>query len=429
MDRYDVVVVGAGLAGSTAAILLGRAGLRVALVERRTRIEAHKVLCTHFIQASATPTLRRLGLDTRIEEAGGVRNGAELWTRWGWVVPPEGGPHGYNIRREKLDPMVRELAARTSGVDLRLGERVVGLVDSEEGVAGVRILRGTDDERTIGSRLVVGADGHRSTVAKLAGSREAVRPNERFAFFAHYTGVGLSTPTRSQMWFLEPEIAYTFPNDEGITLLAAMPTKEKVPRFKEDPEGLLLDIHRTLPDGPDLSRAERVSDVIATTDYPVYERTATPGRRVALTGDALLNSDPLWGVGCGWAFQMGEWLADSVGPALAEGRDPTRALRAYRRRCRVLLGHQFLIRDFARARPYNAVERLMFSAAARDPACAAHLEAFGTRRIPVRRFLGPTAVARAAWVNLRHRFQEEGQGDGAETRPFDGGRGTIPRDA
>src|SRR4051812_50096759 len=126
-QRYDVAIVGASIAGCTAATLLGRQGARVALVERHADPDFYKALCTHFIQASATPTIERLGLAERIEAAGGVRNGLELWTRYGWVRPDPGDdyPHpryGYDIRREKLDPMLRELAAGTDGVDLLLGQ-------------------------------------------------------------------------------------------------------------------------------------------------------------------------------------------------------------------------------------------------------------------------------------------------------------------
>lgn len=83
---YDVAVVGASIAGCTVATLLGRSGARVALLERRSDAASYKTICTHFIQPSATPTIERLGLAERIEAAGGIRNGFEMWTRYGWIV-------------------------------------------------------------------------------------------------------------------------------------------------------------------------------------------------------------------------------------------------------------------------------------------------------------------------------------------------------
>ena len=56
--------------------------------------------------------LQRLGIDQTMERAGALRNGLDVWTDGGWYVMPDDA-HGYDLRREKLDPMLRELAART----------------------------------------------------------------------------------------------------------------------------------------------------------------------------------------------------------------------------------------------------------------------------------------------------------------------------
>jgi len=74
---YDVAIVGASIAGCTAAILFASQGLRVALIERHADLDAYKVLCTHFIQPNATPTIQRLGIAAALEAAGAVRNGLQ----------------------------------------------------------------------------------------------------------------------------------------------------------------------------------------------------------------------------------------------------------------------------------------------------------------------------------------------------------------
>lgn len=58
---YDVAIVGASTAGCTAARLFALRGARVALIEARPAMDAHKTVCTHFIRSSATPTIERLG--------------------------------------------------------------------------------------------------------------------------------------------------------------------------------------------------------------------------------------------------------------------------------------------------------------------------------------------------------------------------------
>ena len=67
---FDAVVVGASVAGCTAARLFAQRGARVALVERRPDVDAYKTVCTHYIQPSATPTIEKLGLAALIEEHG-----------------------------------------------------------------------------------------------------------------------------------------------------------------------------------------------------------------------------------------------------------------------------------------------------------------------------------------------------------------------
>ena len=109
------------------------------------------------------------------------------------------------------------------------------------------------------------------------------------------------------------------------------------------------------------------------------------------------------GVGCGWALQSAEWLAEAVGRAWSNPAELDRGLAAYAKRHRSeLAGHRFLIEDFATGRPLNLIELLTFSAAARDPVCADNFVAFGTRCIGVSQFLRPGALARAMWVNARH---------------------------
>ncbi len=144
VPEYDVAIVGASIAGCTAAIFFARNGARVALIERDPDPAAFKKICTHLIQPSATPTIERLGLADAIEAAGGVRNEIEAFTRWGWIVPPPTRnttrpAYGYNIRRETLDPMVRKRAIATPGVDFIPGFTARELLVSKNRISGVLI--------------------------------------------------------------------------------------------------------------------------------------------------------------------------------------------------------------------------------------------------------------------------------------------------
>ncbi|MGW6394197.1 NAD(P)/FAD-dependent oxidoreductase [Streptomyces sp. NPDC055103] len=403
---YDVVIGGASLAGSAAAILLARRGARVALLERRSDPEAYKVLCTHSITANAYPVLEELGLVPTLEKAGAVRNDARWHTRWGWIEPraAPGGPalpYGYNVRRSTLDPLIRSRAAETPGVDLLLGHQVTGLVREAGRTVGVRAST-PHGEREIRARLVVGADGKDSAVAKYAEIPLRRHENTRFGYLAHFRDLPLRDGI-AHVWFLEPDMAYAFPNDDGVTVMAVLPDKKRLPAFRKDLEGSFAAFVRALPEAPPLDSAERVTKIIGMVDHPLHSRRPTaPG--VALIGDAALTGDPLWGVGCGWALQSARWLAEAVGPAVTGRGDLDKSLTAYARtHRRRLAGHQFLAADFARARPFNPVERLIFSAAARDASLARHMHLFASRLIGPLRFLNPAVLVRAAAVNLGHR--------------------------
>jgi flavin-dependent dehydrogenase len=406
--RYDVVVVGASIAGATAATLYARNGANVALLERHSDAAAYKVLCNHSIQAGALPVIRELGLQDGLDAAGALRNNSvSWWTRWGWIEPGHDGdtPYGYNVRRSTLDPMLRDLAAGTPGVDLVTGASVTGLLRDDAGrVTGVSY-RHRGREHDVRAALVVGADGRNSSVAKHAEVAEKRVDNGRFSYFAYFTGAVLARPDTCFIWFGE-DMAYANPNDGDVTVITCAPGKKHLPAFRDDLEGAYHDYLARLPDGPDLSGAERVSKIIGTTDYPLIQRApVAPG--VALVGDAALCSDPVWGIGCGWAFQTAHWLVDSTHAALGEARGLDRALARYRRRRTMrLAAQQFLIADYAGGRAFNAIERQMFAAATRDDRMARHVHRYGSRTMGVHEFLAPSVLARAVGVNLTHRLRE-----------------------
>jgi 2-polyprenyl-6-methoxyphenol hydroxylase-like FAD-dependent oxidoreductase len=181
-----------------------------------------------------------------------------------------------------------------------------------------------------------------------------------------------------------------------------MPARAKAAEWKADPEAAMTRLFERLPRAPSLPQAQRVTPFMGMIDYPNLQRSVSkPG--LALIGDAALSIDPLWGIGCGWALQSAEWLAGAVGRAWTTPTGLDRGLSVYAKRHRSeLAGHQFLIKDFSTGRPFNFLERLTFSAAARDPMCADTFSAFGSRCIGVRRFLRPDALARAIWVNGRY---------------------------
>ena len=408
MDRYDVIVVGASIAGCTAATFLARDGLKVALIEAHRDENMYKRLCTHFIQSSATPTIERLGVNKDLDAAGAVHAHGDLWTSYGWAREPENvpgcPPHGYSVRRAVLDPILRRTAAAEQCVDLMLGAKVVDLVLDESGRVGGVDVRTADGRREIRARLVIGADGKNSKVAELANLPAHELPNNRFGYFAHYRNIELENWNRSKLWLLDNgDAVYVFTNDDGIVLLAAMPSKKRLDDFRDgDKEKALLSMYDGLPEAPDLSNVERVSDLIGQVDYPSLLRPKITAPGVALIGDAAMVADPLFGLGCGWAFQSAEWLAQEVSPVLRAGGDVDRATERYAKtHARRLRPHFKLTSDFSKVRPFNGLERLLFGGAPQDKVVSEAFWRYGTRNTSPIALLSPRVLAHALRVRRK----------------------------
>lgn len=402
----DVVVVGSGPAGCTAAILLGRAGLSVALLEAHRNPEHFKRLCTHSIRSSALPTLKRLGVDTMLDELGAVRHHENGWTKRGWFHERTEEPHGYNIRRLTLDPALRATAAAVPGVELMMGAKVRELTSDGDGrISGVVAEIG-GEHREIASRLVVGADGYTSKVAVLAGLPGKISSNIRFAYQAGYQNVELPPGWTGAFWVREPDVNVNaiFCNNDGVAMLAAFHLKDGLADFKRDREAALLRSFASLPDAPDFSRAERVTDVIGTTDYPSITRRHMVRPGVALAGDAAMVGDPLWGTGCGWAFQSAEWLCDAVAGPLNSGdnNEVDAGTRRYQRKHRrKLLPHQVTNIDFSQKAGLNPLQRTFYGAGARDQSIADRFIAVATRNSSPLTLFDPILLTRAAFAQRR----------------------------
>lgn len=398
---YDVAIVGASLAGCTAAILLSRAGARVALIEKSPDPGAFKRICSHLLQASAVPTIERLGLYEPILAAGGLRSRLHTWTRWGWIEPTE-ERHAYclNLRRELLDPMLREHASAQPGVELMLGQTAHRLIAAGDTFTGVAVRDREGNEHEIHARLVVGADGRDSRIAAMAGVKDETLPHNRLAYGGYFEGPKPRLWPDGAVWLLDPDMAAAFPTDGGQIFYIAMVHKDRAPEFKEDGERALVEHVAAVPDPPPIRQSRLAAPVLGKVEMPNRVRgPIAPG--LALVGDAALATDPLFGVGCGFAFQSGEWLADSISPAVRGVESVENCLRRYRKRHRRELGkHAELIHDYSTGRKLQPVERAMFATAARDPQAAALVEALGTRRKRPQDLIAPMA-RRVVAVNAR----------------------------
>jgi flavin-dependent dehydrogenase len=198
----------------------------------------------------------------------------------------------------------------------------------------------------------------------------------------------------NRIWLLDPEGGAQFPNEDGLTALVTGVHRSRFAEVRGDIEGSYMRHLARLPDGPDLSGAERVSKLMGKLEMPNVMRPASrPG--LAFVGDAALATDPLMGVGITFAFQSAEWLVDATSDALRSPGELDRALRRYRRKFAWRLGpHHLQIADFATGRKIRPLEARTFRTAAVDPVVARAFTDVITRESSPVRMWDPRITAR-----------------------------------
>lgn len=410
MSDADVLIVGAGPAGSSTAWHLASAGARV-LVLDRARFPRDKP-CAEYLSPEASRILAAMGALDACESAGAAHLA-------GMVIRAPNGAHirgefaaahgfrafrdrGLALRRPVLDAILLD-RARAAGAHFREGEQVISLLrDSRGAVCGVRARAQGGAVRDHRARIVVGADGLRSVVARRMGiSRQALGPR-RLAFIGHYSGVDGMTDF-GEMHVEREGYAGFADVGHGLTNVAVVvPRADVRDGVGGDPSAYLERWVAARPHlAPRMARAERATPVRVTGPFAVHASRAW-GMGVALVGDAADFFDPFTGEGIYAALRGGELLAPWALAALAAGRprDADAALRGYdRARRRAFAGKWIVERLVALAvgAPWM-LDRAAATLEAR-PAMANLLVGVAGDFVPAREVLRPSYLARLLFGN------------------------------
>jgi len=338
VTRAQVIVVGAGPAGSSTAWHLARRGIDV-LVLDRARFPRDKP-CAEYLSPEASRLLDTMGALGACEGAGAAQlTGMTVRAPNGAVLRGDfAAAHGFRgfrdrglaLRRTVLDGILLERAT-TAGANVAEEERVTGLVRNARGaVVGVEVLdaRGQAAERR--ADIVVGADGLRSVVARRLGLARARRRPRRIAMIAHYRGVA-EMGSYGEMHVERDGYVGLADVGGGLTNVAVVAPAARVKRAAQAPAAFFdawLAAHPHV--GARLAGAERVDAVRATGPFAHHARRAW-ARGAALVGDAADFYDPFTGEGIYAALRGGELVAPHIAAALEarSPRDADAALAAY----------------------------------------------------------------------------------------------------
>jgi flavin-dependent dehydrogenase len=402
---HDVIIVGARCAGATLGTYLARSGVKTLLLDAQPAF-SDMPMSTHFLQPAGMAVLDEIGVGDALRAvtpaAPCLRFSVEGHAAH--VAHPS-EEAGCCPRRLTLDPLLQK-AAIAAGAELRDRSRVVDLVRDGERVAGV-VVESAAGRETLRARLVVGADGRHSTIARLTGVEEYLKfPMTRSAFW-HYR-------TQPRLWLDDPRynacqghidyqgtgIRAAFRCDGDTMVMVSLVPAAEAQSWTGDHMPKMLAYLRANPVmAPLVDASEPLTKVrgLIKADF-FYRRPVGPG--FALAGDAGTFKDFATGQGISSAFIA----ARALHKAILDGTEA--AFEHYwRERDVESLPLYFDALRLGETGVNDAFLRLLFEHLARSPALTARLADVATRkRSPLEAFTSGELLRMVAGAVLRGRF-------------------------
>ena len=311
---YDAIIVGARIAGSLTATILGEYGYKVLLLDR-ARFPSD-TLSTHFYHPVSLESFKRAGVLERVKNAAPMMmemfNDIEGVT-WSESVQGKDGLDFFQcIRRITLDSILVERAQQESTVEFRQGARFTDLIYEDGRVVGAKW---TDDSgaHESSAHVVIGADGFYSQVAKLVEPEvEQFEPVHRAMYFNYFKNIVPREVPTAEFYFRGDHLMYVFPTDGEMFLMAVSVPISEFDAYRKNAEGEMMSLLNSIESlAPRLQSAEYVAPFKGAANIPCYMRVPY-GSGWALVGDSALVFDPWSGQGIDHASQHAMMLADAL---------------------------------------------------------------------------------------------------------------------
>lgn len=349
MKSYDVVIVGAGPGGSTAAALLGKQGRSVLLLEK-ARFPRDKT-CGDAISGKSATVLRELGLVDAVEAGPHAEvHGVTFSSPKGTVVEVDfprvnGKAQGYVCRRLVYDNLVFENVKKYAEfVDVWERFQVTDVIQENGFVVGVRGLSlDTKKEEEVRARVVLGADGATSVVASKLGLNPLIPEHHCGALRVYYKGIkGLTN--NIEIHFVQsliPGYFWIFPLEDGLANVGVGMLTSDIQKRKVNLKQAMFDVIEKVPMFQERFKdAQMVGDVKGWNLPFGSHRRKSYGNGFLLLGDAASLIDPFSGEGIGNAMTSASLAAKTLQKAFEQNDFSEKLLSEYDTALWAVLEHE-----------------------------------------------------------------------------------------
>ncbi len=331
---YDVIVVGGRCAGAATALLLARQGHKVLIVDQ-AQLPSDVRLSTHLIWHAGVDLLQKWGLLDAV-----VATNCPLLTGFSLDMGElvlRGTPPGSQAeaalapRRLALDKVLLD-AALEAGAELRQGVTFEDVIREGERVTGIRGRLQDGSSFTAHAKVVVGADGTHSRVARAVGAEvynESPKEAGSFNLYSYFTGVDLD----GVEFFSRPErMIYAWETNDGRSVIGVIQPGNAPRPARQDMEAHFLQELSTLTPGlaARVKAGQRDDEWLGGAIGTFCRQAAGPGW--CLVGDAGVTMDPITAAGITNALRDAELAAGLIHEGLSTAQGVDAALAGYQGR-------------------------------------------------------------------------------------------------
>ena len=392
---YDAIVVGARCAGSPTALLLARKGYKVLLLDRANF--PSDTVSTHYIHQPGVASLKRWGLLDRLVATGCPAIERQVFDVGpfrieGTPPPADGVSVGYAPRRTVLDKLLLD-AAIEAGAEFREQFSVEEVITEGDRVTGIRGRSKGGELVEEKARIVVGADGKNSVIAKLVGAPAyAEQPAGSCAYYSYWRDVPMLT---AELYPRPNSMLIAAPTHDGLTLLIVYWPEAEFAKVRDDIEGNFMAALDTVPGLAERFRAgTRAEKFRGAGDLRGFlRRPHGPGW--ALVGDAGYHKNPITAEGITDAFRDAELLANAIHDAFIGRVAPAEAFAAYEtRRNETVMPIYGMTCDLAKLEPPTPEMQALFFALKDNPEQSGRFIGTIAGTVPIPEFFAPENLQR-----------------------------------